>query len=130
MSITYICIPVPVLYRLRLVHDQLHRLIVRLTPLSGYTARRGYGYQLQKELVYFLVGYSFERCRIPRARSCQVGLVGDHDYGVFVFVTFLHWSTLSKLLPPFAQALEGIPLGDIENEDDSVGTAEEGGGKT
>jgi hypothetical protein len=131
MSITHTCIPVPILYRLRLVHYQLHRLIVRLTPpVGGYTARRGYGYKLQKELVYFLVGYSFERCRIPWARSCQVGLVGDHDHRVFVFVAFLHWSALSKLLPPLAQALEGIALGDIENEDDGVGTAEEGGGET
>lgn len=78
----------------------------------------------------FYVGYSFERCRVPRARSCQVGLVGDHDYGVLVFVAFLYWSTLRKLLPPFAQALEGIALGDIKNEDDGVSTAEEGGGET
>lgn len=133
ISITQICVPIPVQYRLRLVHDQLQwlQLIVRLThPLGRYTARRGCGYKIQKELVDFLIRYSFERCRVPWASPCQVGLVGDHDYGVLVFIAFLHWSALSKLLPPLAQALKGIALGDIKNEDDGVGTAEEGGGKT
>jgi hypothetical protein len=104
---------------------------VRLThPFGGYTARRGDGYKLQKKLVDFLVGYGLVRCRIPRASPRQVGLVRHHDYWVLVFVSFLHWSAVSKLLPPLAQALEGIALGDIEDEDDRVGTAEEGGGET
>jgi hypothetical protein len=47
-----------------------------------------------------------------------------------VFITFFHRSALSKLLPPLAQAFEGIALGDIEDEDDRVGSAEEGGGET
>ena len=105
--------------------------IVRLThPLGRYAARRGYGYKIQKELVDFLIGDSFEWCRVPRPSPCQVGLVGDHNYGVLVFIAFPDWSAFSKLLPPLAQALEGIALGDIENEDDGVGTAEEGGGET
>ena len=133
MSFTHICVAIPVQYRLRLVHDQRGGLglIVRLThPLGGYTARGWYGYKIQKKFVDFLVGYSLERCRITRASPRQVGLVGNHNYGVLVFVAFLHWSTFSKLLPPLAQALEGIALGDIEDEDDGVGTAEESGGET
>ena len=133
MSIPRICITVPVQHRLRLVHNQWRRLgwFVRLTyPLCGCTARRWYGYKLQKKLVDFFVGYGLVRCRIPRTRPRQVGFVGHHDYRVLVFVAFLHRSALSKLLPPLAQALEGIPLSDIEDEDDCICAAEEGGGET
>jgi len=47
-----------------------------------------------------------------------------------MFIAFLHWSAISKHLPPLTQTLEGIALGDIKNEDDRVGTAEERGGET